>query len=112
MRGLAILIFHRLLPAAVLLGATACVSTPMRWESPGNADAAGNEAECRSAAQKQAADLLPYGDGPPLYGLSSDISMLQWKMAIDNERSYLADDLTKACMHSRGFALVPASGQQ
>jgi hypothetical protein len=110
--GLAILTFYRLLPVVLLLGVVACVSTSMRWEKPGTDDAAGNEAECRATAHKRAADLLPYGDGPPLYGLTSDVSMLQWKMAIDNQRSYLAGDLTKSCMRSKGFALVPASGQQ
>jgi hypothetical protein len=98
--------FRRLLPG-LLLALAACAATPMRWEKPGATDAAKDEAACRAAAQQEAARQLPYGDGPPLYGLSSNVSMLQWTMAIDNERSYLAEDLTKACMYDKGFQLVP-----
>ena len=108
--GLANLVFHRLLPVALLLSGAACVSTPTRWERPGVPDAAGDTAECRTAANRQAIAMLPYGDGPPLYGLSSDISMLQWKMAIDNQRGYLEEDLVRACMRNKGF--VPTTDRQ
>ena len=81
----------------------------MRWEKPG-ADPAKDEAECRAEARQEAIRQLPYGNGPPLYGLSSEMSMLQWTMAIDNERSYFEQDLTNACMHHKGFELVPAAG--
>jgi hypothetical protein len=99
---------HWLVPAGLLLGVVACATTQMHWEKAGTDDAIWNEAECRTVAHKQAIEQLPYGDGPPLYGLRSDISMLQWKMVIDSERSYLEDDLTKDCMRYRGFALVSA----
>jgi len=52
---------------------------------------------------------LPYGNGPPLYGFISDAGMLQWKMAIDNDRAYLEDDFTRGCMHAKGFTLVPVA---
>ena len=35
--------------------------------------------------------------------------MLTWKQEIDNERYYLARDLMRACMHNRGYDLVPVS---
>jgi hypothetical protein len=85
----------------------ACVSTPARWEKPGVSDATADEAACREQGRQQAVDALPYGSGPPLYGLTSDISMLQWTMAIDNERSQLAAALAYGCMQGRGFVLVP-----
>ncbi|SEN94076.1 hypothetical protein SAMN02990966_00612 [Rhodospirillales bacterium URHD0017] len=84
----------------------------MQWQRAGTADAARDEAECGAAARQQAIDALPYGNGPPLYGFTSEVSMLQWTMAIDNERSYLAGDLTKACMRQRGFELVPVPPRQ
>lgn len=93
--------------ACLLLGVVACVSTPMRWERTGTSDASRDAMECRAAAHRQAIDELPYGNGPPLYGFSSDVSMLQWTTAIDNERTYLEADLTAACMRNRGFVLVP-----
>src|SRR5262245_2651129 len=96
-----------LLPLGLLLALAACVAPPMRWHKPGTMDSSRDEAECKAAAHEQAVAQLPYGNGPPLYGLSSNVSMLQWTMAIDNERSYLAADLTKECMYRRGFALVP-----
>ena len=95
------------MPVTLMLGVAACLSTPMRWEKPGTPDAARDEAECRTQARQQAIDELPYGNGPPLYGFTSDVSMLQWKMAIDNDRAYLEDDLARACMQQRGFVLVP-----
>jgi hypothetical protein len=98
----------RALAVALLVGLTSCAAPPMRWERPGG-DAARDEAECRAAAQREAARQLPYGDGPPVFGYR-EMSMLQWTQAIDNERSYLAEDLTRACMHDKGYALVPASG--
>ena len=98
----------RALAVALLVGVTACAGTPMRWEKPGG-DAARDEAECRATAHQEAALQLPYGDGPPVFGYPQ-MSMLQWTQAIDNERSYLAEDLTRACMHDKGYALVPASG--
>jgi hypothetical protein len=100
---------RRLLPVILLSGVVACLSTPMRWERPGTPDSARDESECRAQAHQQAIDELPYGDGPPLYGFTSDVSMLQWKMAIDNDRAYLEDDLVRTCMHQRGFVLVPAT---
>jgi hypothetical protein len=92
------------LPVALLLAVAACATTPMRWQKAGTSDAGRDEAECRAEAHEEAAHQLPYGDGPPIW---SDLSMLQWTMAIDNERSWLATDLTRACMYHRGFALVP-----
>ena len=37
--------------------------------------------------------------------------MLQWTQAIDTERSYLAEDLTKACMRAKGFEQVPLTSK-
>jgi len=96
------------LSVALLVGVTACAATPMRWERPGG-DAARDEAECRAAARQEAVRRLPYGDGPPIF-VYRETSMLQWTQAIDNERSYLAEDLAKACMHDKGYALVPIPG--
>ena len=100
---------HQALSAGLLIAIAGCAAPPMRWEKPG-ADPAKDEAECRAEAHQEAIRQLPYGNGPPLYGLSSEMSMLQWTMAIDNERSYLEQDLTNACMHHKGFELVPAAG--
>ena len=102
-------VLRQLTPIILMLGGVACLSTPMRWEKPGTPDATRDETECRTQARQQAIDELPYGNGPPLYGLTSDVSMLQWKMAIDNDRAYLEDDLTRACMQQRGFVLVPTT---
>ena len=96
-----------LLPAALLLGLAACAPTPTSWERPGTTDAAEDEAECRAHARQEAIHRLPYGNGPPYYGLYRQMSMLQWTQAIDTERSYLEEDLTKACMRAKGFERVP-----
>ena len=92
----------RLLPILLLL--TACTATPTRWHKPGVADAGRDEAECRAAARQEAARRLPYGDGPPIF--PRNVSMLQWTMAIDDERAYLAETLTRACLRERGFEPV------
>jgi hypothetical protein len=98
---------RHVLPAGLILALAACASTAMRWEKPGTPDPAKDQAECQAEAREEAARELPYGDGPPLYGFHSDVSMLQWKQAIDNERYYVERDLTKACMHDRGFEQMP-----
>jgi hypothetical protein len=36
--------------------------------------------------------------------------MLQWANAINNERYYLGQDLTRQCMLDKGFLLAPLSG--
>ena len=94
--------------ALLLLGLAACVAAPMSWERPGVPDATEDEAECRAHARQEAIHRLPYGNGPPYYGLYKQMSMLQWTQAIDTERSYLQEDLTKACMRAKGFELVPS----
>ncbi|HYX02465.1 MAG TPA: hypothetical protein VE963_10285 [Reyranella sp.] len=98
--------WRQVLPAGLLVAAAACAATPMHWEKPGTADAAKELAECRAKAHEEAIRQLPYGNGPPFYGAYKEMSMLQWTLAIDNERYYLEEDLTKACMLSKGFALV------
>ena len=98
--------WRQVLPAGLLVAAAACAVTPMHWEKPGTADAAKDLAECRAEAHEEAIRQLPYGNGPPFYGAYKEMSMLQWKLAIDDERYYLEEDLTKACMLSKGFALV------
>jgi hypothetical protein len=98
---------RQILLTGLLLGGTACSPTPMQWQGPGNA--AQDETDCRTRAQQEAIRQLPYGDGPPIYGLSSNWSMLTWKQEIDNERYYLARALTRACMHNKGYDLVPLS---
>jgi hypothetical protein len=102
-------LFFKGLTAGLLLAVAACTTTPMRWERPGVSDPAGDERECTAAAQQDAASRLPYGDGPPLYGFYSNVSMLQWTQEIDNARYYLARDLIVACMRSRGYELVPVT---
>ena len=102
-------LLRTLMPVILAYSVAACLSTPMRWERPGTPDSARDEAECRAQARQQAIDELPYGNGPPLYGFTSDVSMLQWKMAIDNDRAYLEDYLTRACMQQKGFVLVPVT---
>jgi hypothetical protein len=97
------------LVAALILVVTACVATPTYWQKPGIGDATKDEAECRALARQQAARQLPYGNGPPIFGYRQ-MSMLEWTKAIDNERYYLEDDLTKACMRDRGFELMPLPG--
>lgn len=98
--------------SCLLLGVVACTSVPMRWERPGTPDATKDATACRAEAHQQAIDQLPYGNGPPLYGFSSEVSMLQWTMAIDNERAYLEDDFAAVCMRHRGFVLLPSQGAQ
>ena len=92
--------------AAALLLASAC-APPMRWEKPGSAPAR-DEAACRGAAHGEAIRRMPYGNGPPIWGVYRDMSMLQWTQAIDIDRSYLEEQLVRACMRERGYALVPA----
>ena len=96
-----------ILVAGVLFGAAACSATPMRWERPGVADATRDEAACRAAAREEASRQLPYGNGPPVFGGYRRVSMIQFTQAIDNERSVLAEHLTRICMYEKGFALVP-----
>ena len=79
----------------------------MHWVGPG--DATRDQADCQNQADQAAARQLPYGDGPPIYGFSSNWSMLTWKQEIDNERYYLARNLMGACMQSRGYQLVSGS---
>lgn len=99
---------RHLLAASLLLAAAACAAPSMRWHKPGGADPGRDEAECRAAAREQAIRRLPYGNGPPIF-IYRETSMLQWTQAIDNERSYLAEDLTRTCMRERGFELVRAA---
>ena len=102
--------FLGLTPVTTLLFAiTACGAAPMHWQRLGTSDAAKDEVECRAEARQEAARQLPYGDGPPLYGLTSNVSMLQWTQAIDKERYYVERDLTAACMQYKGYVLVPVS---
>jgi len=103
---------HRLgsvLTAALLFAVGACEATPTRWQRAGTTDAAKDEAECRANARQEAVRQLPYGNGPPIF-FYPKVSMLQWTQAIDNERSYIEDNLTKACMRQRGFELARPSG--
>jgi hypothetical protein len=102
---------RQFLLAGVLLAFAACSPPPMRWEGAGSHDAANDEAACQVQADQQAVRQLPYGNGPPLYGLHSEWSMLTWKQEIDNERYYLARDLMRACMHNKGYQRVPASAR-
>ena len=103
--------FSKGLAPGLLLTIAACMTPPMRWERPGGSDPTGDERTCTAAAQQEAASQLPYGDGPPLYGFYSHVSMLQWTQEIDNARYYLARDLVAACMHNRGYDRVPVSAQ-
>jgi hypothetical protein len=102
---------RQFLLAGALLAVAACTPPPMRWEGPGSADGARDEAACQAQADQQAIQQLPYGDGPPIYGLYSEWSMLTWKQEIDNERYYLARDLMRACMHNKGYQRVPVSAR-
>jgi len=99
---------RHVLAASLLLAAAACASPPMRWQKPGIADADRDETECRDAARKEAVRRLPYGNGPPIF-LYRGTSMLQWTQAIDTDRSYLEEELTRTCMRDRGFELVRAA---
>jgi hypothetical protein len=100
---------RKFLVIGVILAVAGCAPTPMRWEKPGGGAAGPDEADCRAQAHQAAIDQLPYGDGPPIYGLHSDWSMLTWKQAIDNDRYYLERDLVRVCMHNKGYDLVPAT---
>jgi hypothetical protein len=91
--------------AALLLAASACAPPPMRWEKSG-ADPNRDEAACRAGAHEEAIRRMPYGNGPPIFGYPQ-MSMLQWTQGIDIQRSYLEEDLVRACMRERGYALVP-----
>jgi hypothetical protein len=93
---------QHLLTIALLIAAAGCSAAPTRWQKPGIADATADEADCRAAAHQEAARRLPYGNGPPIF-FYPKVSMLQWTLAIDNERSYLEERLTKVCMRERGF---------
>jgi hypothetical protein len=105
-------VVRRVLSAALLLTVAACSATPMRWQKPGTADAADDEAACRADAQREAIRRMPYGNGPPIFGVYRDMSMLQWTQGIDIQRYYLEEHLTKACMRDKGFELVPMSRRQ
>ena len=102
--------FRHLPLVALLLAFAGCSPTPMRWEKPGApaAMAAETEAQCRAAAHQEAIRRLPYGNGPPIYGVNRDMSMLQWTHGIDQARYDTEQYLTKACMRDKGFELVPA----
>ena len=100
---------RRLSLAGLLLTAASCAPTPTRWESSGPRDAARDEAACQARADEKAVLQLPYGNGPPVYGTYSNWSMITWKQAIDDERYYLARALMRACMHDKGYRLVPVS---
>ena len=104
--------FSKGLSTGLLLTIAACMTPPMRWQRPGGSDPTGDERTCTAAAQQEAASRLPYGDGPPLYGFYSNVSMLQWTQEIDNARYYLARDLIAACMRSKGYELVPIAARQ
>jgi len=97
----------RRFPFAVLLLVAACSAQPMRWEKPGG-NAVADETDCRAHAHEEAAYQLPYGDGPSVW---STMGMNQWKQEIDNERYYLARNLTAACMHSKGYQQVPMASK-
>jgi hypothetical protein len=90
---------------ALLFTTTACNAPAMRWHKAGR-DAANDETQCRAQAHQEAARRLPYGNGPPIFAYPK-MSMLQWTQAIDNQRYYFENDLTKACMRHRGFAEIP-----
>jgi hypothetical protein len=96
-----------LVPGLLFAVVAACTPTPMRWEKSGVGDPTRDEAACRAAAREEASRQLPYGNGPPIFGGYRRVSMIQWTQAIDNERSFFAEDLTKACMRDKGFVLVP-----
>lgn len=96
---------RQVLAASLLLAVAACASPPMHWQKSGVVDTGRDEAECRAAAREEAVRRLPYGSGPPIF-IYRETSMLQWTQAIDNERSYLAEELARACMRDRGFELV------
>src|SRR5262249_2462570 len=98
--------WRQVLLAGPLVATVAGTGTPMHRGKPRPADPGKDLAECRAEAHEEAIRQLPYGNGPPFYGAYKEMSMLQWTMAIDNERYYLEEDLIKACMLSKGFALV------
>ena len=94
---------------ALLLGVAACSATPMHWQKPGMADATEDEAQCRADAHQTAIRRMPYGNGPPIYGVYRDMSMLQWTQGIDIQRDRYREHLTRTCMRDKGFELVPVS---
>ncbi len=96
-----------LFAAGTLAAVAACSPTPVRWEKAGVSDPVADESACRTAAHHEAVGRLPYGNGPPIFGAYRRWSMIQWTQAIDNERVFLAEDLTRICMRERGFVLVP-----
>jgi hypothetical protein len=95
------------LSATLLFAVAACSAPPMRWQKPGTGDAAQDEAACRADAHREAIRRMPYGNGPPIYGVYREMSMLQWTQGIDIQRYYLGEHLTKACMYDKGFELMP-----
>ena len=97
------------LSAALLLTVAACSATPMRWQKPGIADATEDESQCRADAHQTAIRRMPYGNGPPIYGVSRDMSLLQWTQGMDIQRDRYEERLTTTCMRDKGFELVPVS---
>ena len=97
---------RRFAVAGLLLGMAACSPMPTRWQTSGPGDAAKDEAYCQAQANQEAIRQLPYGNGPPIYGVYSNWSMLAWTQAIDDERYYLARDLMHDCMNAKGYRLV------
>jgi hypothetical protein len=86
-----------ILAAALLLALTACAAPPMRAQNERTSEDAADETGCRAQAHQEAIRRLPYGNGPPVFWYPK-MSMLQWTLAIDNERYYLERDLTQACL--------------
>ncbi len=82
----------------------------MRWEGPRGTDPGKDEAGCRTSAHEEAIRQLPYGNGPPIWGVYRDTSMLQWQQEIDNARYYLERDLVRDCMSRRGYRSVRTAG--
>src|SRR4051812_24906026 len=80
--------FASLLMAALLFALGACDTTPTRWQRAGTSIAAKDEADCRDNARQEAVRQMPYGNGQPIF-FHPKVSMLQWTLAIANERSWL-----------------------
>lgn len=95
---------------AACAGIAGCAQ--LKWYKPGM-DAAAleqNLAECRQLARARAVrETWPFGlAGPRIIGVDRDGRAIVFEpYPRDTDRFLREHDLTRACMHKKGYALVP-----
>jgi hypothetical protein len=102
----------RTLAALALLGLAACATPatgPATWHKPGAGEAvvASDTAQCRTAAQQQAARLYPYGASNPTLGGAGMVAAQQ-QANLDRASAELA--MFNDCMEGRGYTRADKPG--